>query len=148
MNDESVVVSNQEVTEGDEITCAQPLTQESPPVMAASGSNMTSPASNMAAADRDQVAASVPKKKGKCKPPRPNMGPLPFTMGMNYPFADPYGYWAGQGQQLHMPFQPQVPFAAGPGMSSWYTPPSVNMDMQGGAGHTPRSHGWWVPNLP
>ena len=145
MDDESVVVSNQEVTEGDEITCAQPLTQESPPVMAASDSIMTSPVPNMPAEDRNQAAASVPKlsrRKGKCKPPKPNMGPHPFTMGMNYPYADPYGYWAGQGQQLHMPFQSQVPFAAGPGMSSWYTPPSVNMDMQGGAGHTPRSHGW------
>ena len=100
MDDVPVVASNQEVTEGDKITCGQPMSQEEPPVMAASDSIMTSPASNMAAADRDQVAASVPKKKGKCKPPRPNMGPLPFTMGMNYPFADPYGYWAGQGQQL------------------------------------------------
>ena len=142
MNDESVDVSNQEVTEGDEITCAQPLTQELPPVMAASGSNVISPAPNMAAADRDQVAATVPKKKGKCKHPRPNIGPHPFTMGLTYPFTDQYGYWAGQGQQFQMSYQPQVPFAAGPGMSSWYTPPSVNMDMQGGAGHTPRSHGW------
>ena len=136
------MASNQEVTEGDEISCGQPLTQESPPVMAASDSIRTSPASNMAAADRDQVAASVPKKKGKCKASRPNVGPLPFTMGMNYPLTDPYGFWAGQGQQLHMPFQPQVPFAAGPGMSSWFPPPSANMDMQSGAGHTPRSHGW------
>ena len=148
MNKESVDVSNQEVTEGDEITCAQPLTQELPPVMAAPGSNITSPALNMAAADRDQVAATVPKKKGKCKHPRPNIGPHPFTMGLSYPLTDHYGYWAGQGQQFQMSYQPQVPFAAGPGMSSWYTPPSVNMDMQGGAGHTPRSHGWWVPNLP
>ena len=142
MDDDFVVVSNQEATEGDEITSAQPLTQEEPPAMAASASSLTSPASNMAAVDRDQADVPASKGKGKGKPPRPNMGPHPLSMGMNYPFADPYGYWAGQGQQLHMPFQPQVPFAAGPGMSPWFTPPSVPMNMQGGAGPTPRSHGW------
>ena len=106
MDDDLVVVSNQEVTEGDEITSAQPLTQEEPPAMAASASSLTSPASNMAAVDRDQADVPASKGKGKDKPPRPNMGLHPLSMGMNYPFADPYGYWAGQGQQLHMPFQP------------------------------------------
>ena len=150
MNEESVDVPNQEVTEGDEITSAQPLTQELPPVMVAPGSNnVTSPAPNMAAADRDHAAATAPKKRGKCKQPRANITPTPpFTMGLTYPYTDQFGYWAGQGQQFQMSFQPQVPLLpAGPGLSSWYTPPSVNMDMQGGASHTPRSFRRWVPIL-
>ena len=141
MDDELVVVSNQEAAEGDDISSAQPLSQEEPPVMAAPASSLPSPASNMAV-DRDQADVPASKGKGKVKPPKPNMGFHPLSMGLNYPFADPYGYWSGQGQQLPMPFQPQVPFAAGPGMSPWLTPPPVPMNMQGGAGPTPRSHGW------
>ena len=145
MNEESVDVPNQEVAEGDEISSAQPLSQMPPPVAAPPGSNnnLTSPAPNMAATDREHTAATAPKKKGKSKQPRVNIVPTqPFAMGLTYPYTDHYGYWAGQGQQLHMPFQPQVPFAAGPGMSPWFTPPSVPMNMQGGVGPTPRSHGW------
>ena len=142
MDDDFVVESNQEAAEGDDICSAQPPPQEEQPVMAAPASNLQPPASNMAAAGRDQADVPAPKGRGKVKPPRSNMGLHPLSMGVNYQFADPYGYWSGHGQQLPMPFQPQVPFAAGPGMSPWLTPPPVPMNMQGGAGPTPRSHGW------
>ena len=137
-----MVESNQEAAEEDDICSAQPPPQEEQPVMAAPASNLQPPASNMAAAGRDQADVPAPKGRGKVKPPRSNMGLHPLSMGVNYQFADPYGYWSGHGQQLPMPFQPQVPFAAGPGMSPWLTPPPVPMNMQGGAGPTPRSHGW------
>ena len=149
MTDESVDVPNQEVTEGDEFPCAQPLTQELPPMMVSPGPSMvTSPASKMAATDKEHVA-NAPKKKGKCKQPKAKIAPPhPFSMGLTYPYADQYGYWPGQGQHFQMTYQPQVPLmAASPGLSSWYTPPSVNVDMQGGASHTPRSFRRWVPNL-
>ena len=142
MDDDLVVVSNQEATEGDEITSAQPLTQEEPPAMAASASSLTSPASNMAAVDRDQADVPASKGKGKVKPPRPNMGFQPMSMGVNYQFSNPYGYWSGHGHQIPMPFQPQVPLASGPGMSPWPTPPPAPMNMQGGATYTPGSYGW------
>ena len=80
MDDDFVVVSNQEAAEGDDISSAQPLSQEEPPVMAAPASNLPSPASNMAAVDRDQADVPASKGKGKGKPPRPNMGFHPLSM--------------------------------------------------------------------
>ena len=147
-NEESVDVPIQEVAEGDEISSAQPLSQMPPPVAGPPGSNnnLTSPAPNMAATDREHTAATAPKKKGKSKQPRVNIVPTqPFAMGLTYPYTDHYGYWAGQGQHFQMTYQPHVPLLSSPGLSSWYTPPSVNMDMQGGASHNPRSSRRWVP---
>ena len=74
MDDDFVVESNQKAAEGDDICSAQPLPQEEPPVMAAPASNLPSPASNMAAVDRDQADVPASNGKGKVKPPRPNMG--------------------------------------------------------------------------
>ena len=74
MDDDFVVVSNQEAAEGDDISSAQPLSQEEQPAMAAPASNLPPPASNMAAVDRDQADVPASKGKGKVKPPKPNMG--------------------------------------------------------------------------
>ena len=145
---ESVDVPMQEVAEGDEITSAQPLTQEPPPVaIPPCSNNLTSPAPNMGATDREHIAATAPRKKGRSKLPRANVIPTPpFSMGLTYPYTDHFGYWAGQGQHFQMSYQPQVPLLSpSPGLSSWYTPPSVNLGMQGGASQNPRSSRRWVP---
>ena len=138
MEDEIVVESNQGAAEGDDIPSGQPLPEGEQPSMAAPAPNSSSPASNMAANDR----ADAPAGRAKVKPPRPNVGFHPMSMGVNYQFSNPYGYWPGHGHQMPMPFQPHVPLAAGPGMSPWPTTPAAPMNMQGGAPPTPGSYGW------
>ena len=137
MEDEIVVESNPEAAEGDDITSGQPLPEEEQPSMAAPASDLSSPASNMAANDRAQTG--VPAGRGKIKPPRPNVGYNPMSMGVNYQIFNPYGYWPGQGHQIPMPPHPHVTMAAGP---TWSTPPPVTMNTQGGAPPTPGSFGW------
>ena len=137
MENEIVVESIPDAAEGDDISSAQPLPGEEQPSMAAPASDSSSPASNMAANDRAQPG--VPAGRGKIKPPRPNVGYNPMSMGVNYQIFNPYGYWPGQGHQIPMPPHPHVTMAAGP---TWSTPPPVTMNTQGGAPPTPGSYGW------
>ena len=151
MNNESVDGQMQEiVAEGDEISSAQPLSQELPRVADPPGSNnVPSPASNLAATDREPNAAAAQRRKRRSKQARANVAPAtPFAMGLTTPYTDPYGYWSGQGQHFQMLFQPQVPLLApSPGLASWYTPPNVPKGMQGMASHNPSSSRRWVPFL-
>ena len=137
MADEIVVESNPEAADGDDISSGQPLPESEQPAMAAPASDSTSPASNMAANGRTQDG--VPAGRGKVKPPRPNVGFSPMSMGVNYQIFNPYSYWPGQGHQIPMPPHPHVTMAAGP---SWSTSPPVDMNTQGGASTTPGSFGW------
>ena len=137
MADEITVESSLEAAEMDDISSAQQLLPCEQPFVATIASASSSPASNMAANDRDQGGVPV-----KIKPPRVNKGHSPMSTGGNYQFFYPYGFWPAHGPQMPMPPPPHVTMAAGP---SWATPPTVDMNTHGSTSPTSGLDSWLVP---